>query len=51
MVEAVKWPLQEITELEVERALKGMKSGRATGPSGLTSDIQKYAGCMGMVEL
>ena len=50
VVKAVEGPLHEITE-EVERALKGMKSGRAAGPSGLTSDMLKYAGRMGMVEL
>ena len=40
-------PLHEITEQEVERALKGMKSGIVAGPSWLMSDMLKYAGCMG----
>ena len=28
-----------------------MKSGRGAGPSGLMSDMLKYAGCTGVVEL
>ena len=36
VVEAVEGPLYEITEQEVEKALKGMKNDRAAGPSGLT---------------
>ena len=44
VVEAVEAPLHEITEQEVERALKGMKNGRASGPSVLMSDLLKYAG-------
>ena len=44
MVEAVEGPLHEITEQEVERALNGMKNGRASGPSVLMSDMLKYAG-------
>ena len=50
MVEAVEGPLQEITEQQVERALKSMKSGRVAGLSGLTSNMLKYAGHMGVVE-
>ena len=45
MVKAIEGPLQEITEQEVERAQKGMKNGRVAGPSGLTSDMLKYAEC------
>ena len=51
VVEAVEGPLYEITEQEVEKALKGMKNDRAAVPSGLTSDMLKYAGCTGVLEL
>ena len=47
----VEGPLCEITVQEVERAWKGMKSGRAAGPSGLTSDMLKCAKRMGVAEL
>ena len=50
-VEAVEGPLYEITEQEVERALNGMNNDRAAGPSGLTSDMLKYAGCTGVLKL
>ena len=48
---SVEGPLYEITEQEVEKALKEMKNDRAAGPSGLTSDMLKYAGHTGMLEL
>ena len=51
VVEAVEGPLHEITEQEVEMALKGMKNSRAAVPSRLTSDMLKYAGWTGMTEL
>ena len=51
VVEAVEGPLCEITEQEVERALKGMKNDRAAGPSGLTSGMLKYAWRTGVLEL
>ena len=35
MVEAAEGHLLEITEQEVEKALKSMKNGRVVGPSGL----------------
>ena len=38
----------------MEGPLKGMKNYRAagpSGPSGLTSDMLKYAGCTGVLEL
>ena len=37
-------PLREITELEIEAALKGMKKGKAAGPSGLKSELLQGAG-------
>ncbi len=39
-------PIEEISE-EVKRALRGMKSGRAPGPTGVTSDLVKRAGVTG----
>ena len=36
--------MYEITEQEVEKALKGMKNDRAAGPSGLTSDSLNMRG-------
>ena len=51
VVEAVEGPLYEITEQEVEKALKGMKNDRAAGPSGLTSDMLKNARHTGVLEL
>ena len=51
VVEAVEGPLHEITQQEVEKALKDMKNCRAIGPSGLISDMLKYAGPTGMAEL
>ena len=51
VVEAVEGPLYEITEQEVEKALNGMKNDRAAGPSGLTSDMLKYVGRTGVLEL
>ena len=48
---AVEGPWHEITEQEVERALKDMKSGRAAGLSGLTSDMLNYVGRKGVMEL
>ena len=43
----VDGPLEEISEEEVNRALNGMKSGKAPGPTGLGSDLMKKAGIMG----
>ena len=43
--------MYEITQQEVERALKGMKSWRVAGPSWLTSDMLKYAMLTGGTEL
>lgn len=46
--EVVEGPIMDITKEEVERALKGMKNGKATGPSGVSSDLMKYAGRTGI---
>ena len=37
-------PVEEVTFNEVERALRGMKLGKAIGPSGLSADLLKAAG-------
>ena len=50
-IEAVKGPIEEITEEEVKKALKGMKTNKAPGPSGLPSDMIKYAGKSAIREL
>ena len=34
-------PIQEVTEQEVRAALRGMKPGKAAGPSGVTADLLK----------
>ena len=44
-------PLREITKVEVEAALKGMKKGKAAGPSGLTSELLQAAWKVGIKEL
>ena len=43
--------MREITEVEVEAALKGMSRGKAAGPSGLTSELLQAAGKVGIKEL
>ena len=48
---AVEGPLNIVTREEVERASRGMKHGKAAGPSGMTSDMLKFAGAMGLREL
>jgi len=44
-------PLREITEVEVEAALKGMSKGKAAGPSGLRSELLQAAGKLAIREL
>ena len=41
---AVEGPLDIVTREEVEGALRCMKNGKAAGPSGMTSDLLKFAG-------
>ena len=43
----VEGPLKEITEVEVETAIKAMRKGRAAGPTGMTSDLLQAAGKTG----
>ena len=50
-VSMVEGPIEDITEDEVERAVKGMKNGKASGPSGVTADMFKGAGKTGVTEL
>ncbi len=40
-----------VTEKEVKEALQKMKRGKAPGPSGVTTDLLKYAGETGVREL
>ena len=47
----VEGPIEEVSRKEVEDALKCMKNGRASGPSGVTSELLKYAGSSGIDEL
>ena len=42
---------REITEVEIEAALKGVSKGKASGPSGLTSELLQAAGKVGIREL
>ena len=44
-------PLNGVTRGEVEGALRGMKNGKAARPSGMTSNLPKFAGAMGVWEL
>ena len=47
----MKQQLREITEIEVEAALKGMSKGKAAGPSVLTSELLQATGKVGIREL
>ena len=40
-------PIEEVSEEEVKRALKEMKSGKVLGPTGMTSDLMKKANITG----
>ena len=42
-VEPVEGPILDVTEEEVERAVTSMKANRASGPSGLSSDVLRAA--------
>ncbi len=39
----VEGPILGVTEKEVEEALRKMIEGKAPGPSGVTTDLLKYA--------
>ena len=41
----------DISEVEVERALRAMKANKAPGPSGVTSDLLKFAGRTGIAQI
>ena len=47
----VEGPIQEVTEGDVNKALKGMKNNKAPRPSGLTNDLLEKAGKTGIREL
>ena len=40
-------PIQEITAIEVEEAVKAMKNGKSTGPDGIPAEIWKACGEVG----
>ena len=44
-------PIEGVTSDEVRAAIKGLKNKKASGPSGTTSDIFKYAGEIGGAKL
>ena len=45
---AVEVPLNIINREEVEGALRGMKNGKAAGPSGMMSDLLKFGNDRGV---
>ncbi len=47
----VEGPILSVTEKEVTEALQKMKRGKAPGPSGVTTDLLKYAEETGVQEL
>ncbi len=47
----VQSPILGVTEKEVEEALRKMKKGKAPGPSGVTTDLLRYAEETGVREL
>ena len=47
-VPSVQGPILDVTEAEVEMALKSMKQGKAAGPTESTSDMFKFAGRTGV---
>ena len=48
---ATEGPIMDIAQEEVEAALRRMKRDKAPGPSGVTSDLLKYAGAPGLEAL
>ncbi len=44
----VEGPIMCVTEKEVEEALQNMKRGKGPGPSGVTTDLLRYAGETGI---
>ena len=48
---AVEGPIEDITIDEVSAAIKRMKNRKAAGPSGVTSDLFKFAGETGVEQL
>ena len=50
-IEAFEGPIEEVTEEEMKKALKGMKRNKDPEQSGLPSDMIKYAGKTAIREL
>ena len=48
---AVEGPIMDIAQEEVVAALRRMKKDKAPGPSGVTSDLLRYAGAPGLEAL
>ena len=47
----VEGPILDVSEEEVEKALRAMKTNKAPGPSGVCSDLLKYAGRPGIQQI
>ena len=47
----VEGPIADVSEAEVERALRAMKANKAPGPSDVSSDLFKYAGRTGLTQI
>ena len=47
----VEGPIEDITELDVRKAIQGMKNRRATGPSGVAAEMFKAAEEVGVEEM
>ena len=47
----VEGPVLEVSEEEVEKALRAMKANKAPGPSGVSSDLLKHAGAPGIQQI
>ena len=50
-IDKVEGPISEVTEAEVVQALSVMKSGKAAGPSEVTTEMLKLAGESGLEQL
>ena len=44
--DAVEGPAEHITQTEVERAMKQMKTGKAGGPTGVVSELLRASGAV-----
>ena len=51
VIPPVEGPIEDITEIEVRKAIRGMKNRRATGPSGVAAEMFKAAEEVGVEEM